>query len=517
MNKHSIDLLQEACGATGQLLVQVERQGQAEVVEKKLFLPLVLIGRADNSDLPLVDPEVSRRHAYLQLIDGRLFGVDLRSRTGTHWEGGGKTGVGWVVPHQAIRIGPFCLRFAGLEPGRGSAPEDGWNPLRGPVVDPETYEPKVTLEWIKGPRKLFPWQMTSTLALIGRRAHQYGLVIEDPSVSSFQCSLLRSPLGTWVIDLLGQGGVALNGRRVRWGRLDDGDQLQLGRYTFRVRHGELAATTSRQTGGAEAMPAGETHRRNQAGAGSNGNHSSGLEPSEVAVEPGLATAVATSPGGPLVAVSPPYLTRTDLNEALLAPLFNQFAAMQNQMFDQFQQALMMMVEMFSEMQRDQVSLIRQEVDRLHQITEELQTLQDELAKNPAPMPGWVPPAFSEPAQVAEPEGAAPAPKADAATDQAGETPGAEPVQETAPKDAGAAPAAEASATGPSSPPAEVADLLTAAAAPAPTAAQPMLNIPQPPLAAVDGEVHMWLYEKIAALQRERQSRLQRIINFLRGK
>jgi hypothetical protein len=46
---------------------------------------------------------------------------------------------------------------------------------------------------------------------------------------------------------------------------------------------------------------------------------------------------------------------------------------------------------------------------------------------------------------------------------------------------------------------------------------PERKFPQPPLPPVDGEVHMWLYEKIAALQRERQSRLQKIISFLRGK
>jgi hypothetical protein len=33
---------------------------------------------------------------------------------------------------------------------------------------------------------------------------------------------------------------------------------------------------------------------------------------------------------------------------------------------------------------------------------------------------------------------------------------------------------------------------------------------------VEGEVHVWLYDKIAALQKERQTRLQKILNFLRG-
>src|SRR5262249_27658051 len=51
---------------------------------------------------------------------------------------------------------------------------------------------------------------------------------------------------------------------------------------------------------------------------------------------------------------------------------------------------------------------------------------------------------------------------------------------------------------------------------APPPDQAALNLP-PQEGQVDGRVHYWLYDKIAELQRERQSRLQRVFNFLRGK
>src|SRR5436305_14464277 len=44
--------------------------------------PWVVIGREQGATLPLDDAAVSRRHAYLQVLDGRLFAVDLGGRTG---------------------------------------------------------------------------------------------------------------------------------------------------------------------------------------------------------------------------------------------------------------------------------------------------------------------------------------------------------------------------------------------------------------------------------------------------
>ena len=43
------------------------------------------------------------------------------------------------------------------------------------------------------------------------------------------------------------------------------------------------------------------------------------------------------------------LDRTSLQEAILTPLVNQFAALQGQMVAQFQQSILMMVDRFREM------------------------------------------------------------------------------------------------------------------------------------------------------------------------
>ena len=64
---------------------------------------------------------------------------------------------------------------------------------------------------------------------------------------------------------------------------------------------------------------------------------------------------------------------------MLVPLVNQFGLMQQQMFDQFQQAMAMMIQMFGTMHREQMEIIRAELDRLHDLTEEFHALNKELA------------------------------------------------------------------------------------------------------------------------------------------
>ena len=85
----------------------------------------------------------------------------------------------------------------------------------------------------------------------------------------------------------------------------------------------------------------------------------------------------------------PYPAKPDQSDSaasMLIPLVNQFGLMQQQMFDQFQQAMAMMVQMFGTMHRDQMEVIRTELDRLHELTAELQSLKDELARRTQAQP-----------------------------------------------------------------------------------------------------------------------------------
>src|SRR5262249_18284590 len=60
---------------------------------------------------------------------------------------------------------------------------------------------------------------------------------------------------------------------------------------------------------------------------------------------------------------------------LLASLVQQFNLMQQHMFDQFQQTLIMMAQMLSSMHQEHAALMREEMAQFHRATAELQQLQ----------------------------------------------------------------------------------------------------------------------------------------------
>jgi hypothetical protein len=161
---------------------------------------------------------------------------------------------------------------------------------------------------------------------------------------------------------------------------------------------------------------------------------------------------------------------------------NQFAVMQQQMFDQFQQSLMTVVQMFTKLHKDQIELIRREMDRVQALTRELHGLQSELAKrgatgeSPAAERGS---ARSAPQQTAtRPRASRPASKPGIADGSGkadlGQAANGDQTHRRAPRPVGAAPTS-------------------------------------------DADVHGWLCRRIEAIQQERQSRFQKILSFVLGK
>ena len=83
--------------------------------------PFAVIGRDPHSDLVLPGTEVSRRHAFLQVVAGGLFCIDLDSRTKLRWAGEATQPLahGWLDPGTEVRIGPHFVRLGG---DRGADP-----------------------------------------------------------------------------------------------------------------------------------------------------------------------------------------------------------------------------------------------------------------------------------------------------------------------------------------------------------------------------------------------------------
>ncbi len=384
-------------------------------MERTLSLPFALIGRDERADLLLDDKAVSHRHAYLQMSAGRWWWVDLDSRTGTHptlampASSSDRRDIcssGPLLPRQGICVGPYTIRLAGgqsLEQEDQAVPP---NPLTSEADDPSSL-PRWILEFRGGTAQKRKWTVDRPLTLVGR-ASFCKIRLHSPMVSRIHCALLNTPAGLWFIDLLGRDGTFIKNTAVRWARLEPGDELQIDPFLIRVRDSApRALCVDPRSSGANSLPQ---------------------------------ELVSATPSLP-----------ANVNESLLMPLITQFSLMQQQMFEQFQQTLVMMAQTFGNLHREQLALVREELGQIQNLTRQLHTLQAQGMRQTPPPP---PP----PAQTPPPRSSVP-----------------------------------------NSP-------LPARAVPAPAAA-----------ACNEGDIHGWLSQRLAALQQERQTRWQKVLNVLGGK
>ena len=81
-----------------------------EVGRLVLPRPYALIGRDRRTDVMLDHDLVSRRHAFLVIIEGWPFFIDLESRSGSSLADSPPREWGWLRPGQALQIGPYRIR-----------------------------------------------------------------------------------------------------------------------------------------------------------------------------------------------------------------------------------------------------------------------------------------------------------------------------------------------------------------------------------------------------------------------
>src|SRR5436853_7334100 len=115
---------QKACGTGGPLRLAVAYPGMQPTERHDIDSPFILIGRHPACDVCLDHEDVDDRHAYLQVVAGQVYCVDLRSRSGTYWESGGE-GSGWLDRDETIRIGPYHLWLADLGSGTSNESTNG--------------------------------------------------------------------------------------------------------------------------------------------------------------------------------------------------------------------------------------------------------------------------------------------------------------------------------------------------------------------------------------------------------
>ena len=484
------------------------------------------MGRAPTSDLPLDDDQVSRRHVYLQVVAGRLYCLDLASRTGIHWEDG-SFGSGSLDYSGGLKIGPFVIRLReGLPAPAEAEGERGSESWESDSVEQRPRRlPRVTLVF-RGDRSTQPpWRINRMLTLVGR-SPLCRVLLSGAEVSRFHCSLIRTPIGMWVVDLQGRKGTNVNNRPTRCRLLGDGDELEVGPHLIQVHYGRYGEAGREESSSAVA-PSPVVPTAPSLGGGWPGESAPGGPASVPLPSPSTGIGLPAVPGFPSLAPTwsgasnvlemkallegrPPE--QVELAETLLLPVIHQFGQMQMQMFDQFQQALMMMFQMFSSMHREQMDVVKEELGQIRHLTEELQAAQAELRQqavaSQAAAPAIARPPLSSPAAPAR-DSKVTAPAWSSAQGQRRPPGSANPRPESSSSSA-------QDGGGEAQHPSAAAQGRATASTPGGGKREPSPAPAAPGATDSARNLHVVLAQRIASLQQERQTRWQKLVQMMTG-
>jgi pSer/pThr/pTyr-binding forkhead associated (FHA) protein len=483
-----------------------------------LHQPFALVGRDQRADVPLDHKLVSRRHVYIQIVNGQAFWIDLESRSGTLSDGQLHK-LGWLEAGKSIGVGPFELRRQLPAHSMDRAHHLEGDLRISPLVARSQRDqqlPEVALEFLNGPSRSACWPMNRVMSLVGS-AEGCKFRLADPSVSPFHCSLVRTPLGLWVVDLLAPNSVTINDALMRYAQLTDHDVLRVGRYRVRMHIKPVVRSSEAITAMinvASIVPRSElSHGVTLAQVISD----RGPEWNEAALSVGKnrpAQARTTSVEWLSPAVNEALRPeRAELAESVLVPLVNQFGLMQEQMLDQFQQTISTLVHAFSKLHREQMSLVREELDHLRDLTKEFHSLKHELAVrslNPSqrelasPLPDAERQRTQRVTQQAK-GSIVPAPEPTAAASSEAASIGSDP--------------------GSTIPVSESEGVKNIAFSPNPLASPHLRatgaasrahSTPEGVKLESDRDVMVWLHDRMTTLQQERETRWQRILKLLPG-
>ncbi len=184
--------------------IVVLKAGKVEL-ERALGSEPLSIGRDAANDIPLADSAVSRRHARIEATSAGAYRiVDLESGNG--------------ILHQGRRVDSLAL-YPGCEVEIGGA-----------VLRFESNVAVPALVLIGGaPQRSYPLITEETV--LGR-APGNPIAIPDPLVSSRHMKIVRRGEVYAAIDLESENGTRVNGVKVTSRELKQGDQIQVGGFTF---------------------------------------------------------------------------------------------------------------------------------------------------------------------------------------------------------------------------------------------------------------------------------------------
>ncbi|TWU08735.1 Serine/threonine-protein kinase PknB [Symmachiella macrocystis] len=233
MNDNRAQLLKQSVLSTVPLQLAITEAGSTDPVLCEMGNAFALIGRSERCQIRLKHSDVSFRHAYLQNVGGRIFCVDLNSRSGTMWGDKRRRG-GWLSVSDGPQIGPYQIRLAKPDVGDDSPFPNNFNPLDA-IDDKMCSVGPVQLEFLNRSTIGRTWTINRMLTLVGSGTG-CKIRLEDETISNVHCGLLVTQGGLWVIDFLGRGGTHVDGRPVDFACLGAGQVLRVGQFGMRVKY-----------------------------------------------------------------------------------------------------------------------------------------------------------------------------------------------------------------------------------------------------------------------------------------
>lgn len=226
-------LLQRAIGVSSPIRVRIDSpDGSQETVE--IDRPCAVVGRGNGCDLFLSHETVSFRHAYLQVLAGRVACFDLFSVNGVRFPN--ENNSCWLTPGIPVQVGEPKLT---LLPGVWLPPQELFpNPFETRVREDQCsfgILPDVELALTNKSLQGMTWPINRALSFVGRD-ERCRITCVDERVSKVHCALLLLTSGLWVVDLLGKGGTWVNDKQVSGAWLGPDSILRIGQYQMQVRY-----------------------------------------------------------------------------------------------------------------------------------------------------------------------------------------------------------------------------------------------------------------------------------------
>ena len=342
-----LERFSDACGMTGVLRLIVRNFETGEQAKYDLHKPFAVIGSGPDCEIQLSHPDVSSKHVYIQILQGRVHCFDLGSQTGMRFRDGLRT-QGILTRGDALVIEPFQIRLSqaaayGMYATDDCRPDFENRPAHNghlEVWNMRDQDPRSS-----------EVQLRSRITLIGQSECCH-IKLADHNVAPIQGSVVRTPTGDWIVNLNPDNAPRIGVENCRCELLSGDGTFDLGPIRMRISTGEH--TGAERISGDASQPESGMQRSLQAQVD---------EPARVpSVPAGFQTPRALPPA---------HVNSGGVSDDVLVAAIERFGEMQQQILSQSHDRSMMLAQIIGSMRQKQRANVHDQIGRIRDAATEL--------------------------------------------------------------------------------------------------------------------------------------------------